>query len=123
MATNPTQIETSEGDKSTVLVTWNLTTAAPDGEPIEMSQWADRTFQADFTTVGGAILTIEGSNNRTKWAPLSNAAGAAALTFSADGMKSSIELPRWVRPNLTTVGAGAVVAVTMMARRQQPLRV
>lgn len=100
---------------------WPITTANPDGTPIEWVQWADRCFTASGTW-GGATLTIQGSNDGVVWLPLSNAAGGTAATFTADGLKSIIELPRYVRPNLTVAGAGATVTVTLLARRQQPLR-
>lgn len=122
MATvTPTLAKVGDQDDSAVLFTWALTTANTDGSPLEWTQWADRCFQA-VGTWGGATLTIQGSNDGTNWFSLSNAAGAAAATFTADGGKSIIELPRYVRPNLTTPGAGATVAVTLLARRAQPLR-
>lgn len=122
MATvTPTLSKVGDQDDSAVLLAWSLTTANTDGAPLEWTQWADRCFQA-VGTWGGATLTIEGSNDGTNWAPLSNAAGGTAATFTANGAKTIIELPRYVRPNLTTPGSGATVAVTLLARRAQPLR-
>jgi hypothetical protein len=122
MATvTPTLSKPGERDDSAILMTWALTTANTDGAPLEWIQWADRCFTA-VGTWGGATLTIEGSNDGVNWLPLSNAAGGAAATFSANGAKSIIELPNFVRPNLTTPGAGATVTVQLLARRAQPLR-
>lgn len=122
MATvTPTLTKVGDQDDSAILLTWALTTANTDGSLIEWTQWADRCFQAAGTW-GGATLTIQGSNDGSNWFTLSNAAGAAAATFTADGGKSIIELPRYVRPNLTTPGTGATVSVTLLARRSQPLR-
>lgn len=122
MATvTPTLTKVGDQDDAAILLSWALTTANTDGSPVEWTQWADRCFTA-FGTWGGATLTIQGSNDGTNWFTLSNAAGATGATFTADGGKSIIELPRYVRPNLTTPGAGATVSVQLLARRQQPLR-
>ena len=101
--------------------TWVLTTAVPDGLPIEWTEWADRTTQATGT-FGGATCAIEGSNDNVNWFTLSNAAGATAATFTAAGVKTIIELPRYMRPNLTVVGVGATITVILVARRANPLR-
>jgi hypothetical protein len=98
------------------LFTYTLTTADPAGDAFEYLQHVDLCFQA-VGTWGGATLTAQGSNNGTDWFSLTNASGGAAITFTADGGKQSIERPRFIRPNLTVVGAGATVVVTVMARR------
>lgn len=122
MATvTPTLTRVGDQDDAVMLFTWALTSTNTDGSLVEWTQWADRCFQA-VGTWGGATLTIQGSNDGTNWFTLSNAAGAAAATFTADGGKAIIELPRYVRPNLTTAGTGATVSVTLLARRAQPLR-
>lgn len=111
----------SIGDGSVVLYTWNLTSANADGAPIQAPEWADRTWQAQGTW-GGATLTLQGSNDGSNWFTLSNAAGAAAVTLTASAGVATIELPLYVRPNLTTPGTGATVAVTLLARRSNPMR-
>ena len=105
------------GDGSVILSTWNLTTADPSGGAFEWAQWADRCFQAVGTNWGGATLAIEGSNDGSTWFTLSNAAGGTAATFTADGGKQILEVPRFVRPKLTTAGTAAVVAAILLARR------
>jgi hypothetical protein len=118
-----------ERDGSCVAHTWDLLTASPDGAPLEWSEWGDRTWQASGTW-GGATLTLQGSNSSAAlitagtavWFTLSNAAGGSAATFTADGGKTTIETPRWVRPNLTVVGVAAEVKVVLVSRRHTPLR-
>ncbi len=122
MAVDPTvSRDLSNGDGSVVLASWSLTTANPTGTGLEWTEWADRTFQV-AGTFGGATLTLEGSNDGTNWATLSNAAGGTAATFTTAGIKTVIELPRYVRPNLTTVGVGATLTATLVARRANPMR-
>jgi hypothetical protein len=108
-------------DASIVLLTWVLLTANTDGSPFEMPEWADRTWQAQGTW-GGATLTFQGSNDGANWFTLSNAAGGTAATLTANGGLATIELPRYVRPNLTVAGTGATVNVTLCARRATPMR-
>ena len=121
MAAYTSTTEVSTGDGSVILYTWPLTTADPIGSSIQVVEWADRTWQ--FTgTFGGATAQLQGSNDNTNWFNLSNAAGGAAVSLTAAGGAATIELPRYVRPNLTTPGAGAVVSATLCARRAQPLR-
>jgi hypothetical protein len=111
-------------DGSIILYTWALTTANADGAPIKAPEWSDRTWQATGT-FGGATVTLQGSNDNVNWFPLTNANGASggtAVTFTAAGGATPVELPLWVRPNLTVVGTAAVISVTMLGRRPQPLR-
>ena len=111
----------STQDASILQCVWICTTGVPDGSPLECPEWADRTVQA-IGTFGGATCTMEGSNDGTNWAPLSNAAGGAAATFTVAGIKTLIENPRFIRPNLTVVGAGATITVTLLNRRANPMR-
>lgn len=106
-----------------VLYTWVLTTADPTGDAVgaEISQHTDLCWHATGTW-GGATAAIQGSNTNTDglFGAVTNAAGAAAITWTADGApKQQIEKPLFVRPKLTTVGVGATVTVTLFARRNR----
>jgi hypothetical protein len=121
--TSPVAItQPGSGDGSLLLHVWALTTASPDGAPISAPEWADRTWQATSAAYGGATLNLQGSNDGVNWFSLSNAAGGTVVALSAPGGAATIELPLWVRPNLTTPGTAAVIAVTMLARRANPMR-
>jgi thiamine pyrophosphate-dependent acetolactate synthase large subunit-like protein len=109
------------GDGSTQMFTWALTTANSDGAPLEWASFSDRTFMA-VGTWGGATMTVEGSNDGTNWVPLSDAAGATDATAAANKAITVVELTRYVRPNLTTPGTGAVVTASIVMRRATPLR-
>lgn len=114
----------STGDGSVVQFNWALNTANSDGAGIEMVEWADVCFSFTSSSWGGAVAAVEGSNDGTNWLPLSNAAGGtAASTSAANKLFTIIERPRYIRPNLTTPGAGAVVTAIATLRRAQPLRV
>jgi hypothetical protein len=111
----------SSNNGSVKQFTWALTTAVPDGVPMEWIEWADRTWQA-VGAFGGATVSIQGSNDGTNWFSLTNAAGGAVVSFTAAGGAATIELPRYVRPNLTVVGSGAAITVIVVARRANPMR-
>lgn len=124
MATvNPTFPSSASGDGSVIIVQWALTTANSDGAPFRFPEWADITWHF-FGTWGGATAKVQGSaDGSTFYATgLSNAAGGSEGTASADKIYTTIERPLYMRPNLTTVGAGATVTVTAVARRTSSLR-
>ena len=113
-----------EGDQdgSTKKVTWTLTTADHTGTAVKLPEWADRTIQFGGTW-GGATAIVEGSQDNVLFGGLSNAAGGAAISKTADaGPVSIIELPIYMRPRLSVVGAGATVTATLLLRRANPMR-
>lgn len=116
-----TSTQASMGDGSVLLYTWPLTTANADGAPISAVEWGDRTWQATGT-FGGATVALQGSNDLINWFSMTNASGGVAIALTAMGGATAIELPLWVRPNLTSPGVGADISVTMVARRATPLR-
>lgn len=119
MATvSPTITPDVDTDGICTLYSWTLTSSNVDGAPFADSGSPDIVWQA-LGTWGGATLTIQGSNTNTdaNFMTLSNAAGGTAATFTADGLKQTIEVPIYKRPKLTTAGAGASVVVTALVRR------
>lgn len=123
----PTPVVTNQpveagGDGSMVRAVWTLTSADNTGTPIKLPEWADRSIQFGGTW-GGATAIVEGSNDGVLYGGLSNAAGGAAISKTADaGPVSIIELPLYMRPRLSVVGAGATVTVTLLLRRANPMR-
>ena len=116
-----TQANTGDGYSGSILYTWVLTTADPTGNPLgaEISQHTDLCWHATGTW-GGATAAIQGSNTNTDglYGAMTNASGGTAITWTADSApKQQVEKPVFVRPKLTTVGAGASVTVTLFARR------
>lgn len=102
------------GDRSVVMAVWNLTTADHTGDALSWADWADRSVT--FTgTWGGATAGLEGSNDGTTWVPLADPQGGA-ISKSADAIEAILELTRFVRPRLTTVGTAAAVKATILMR-------
>lgn len=95
------------------LRSWVLT-ATDDGGWVEMSALQDRTVHL-FGTWGGGTISIEGSNEAAPVAGAGNSIilrdpAGNALTFTANGLKAILELPRWIRPRATS----GVTSVTIL---------
>jgi hypothetical protein len=118
MATaQPTQTKNVGADNNkAILITWPLLTANPDGAALDVTECATLDWQATGT-IGGATVAFEGSNDGTNWFALFRAGTGAAFTLTAVGGGRTVDAPRYVRPNLTTPGAGAIIAVTLLARK------
>jgi hypothetical protein len=90
-----------------------------DGDWVDLEGLSNRTFHA-IGGFGGGTLTIEGSNDKVGTLPLNATmtnptnGGKLALSFTAEGVKTALELCKWVRPVLTG-GAGSDVDVILVA--------
>jgi len=114
-------MEVGSGDGSAIKLSWLLTTANADGTPFQLPEFGDTTFTATGTW-GGATFAIEGSNDNVTWVALSNSAGGAAATATANKAITIVERPVHIRPNLTTAGSGATITVIALTRRSTHLR-
>ena len=122
MAWTISNTKIGEGDGSSVLIAWTGgATADGAATAVELPEWADNCVQA-IGTIGGATLTIEGSNDGTNWETLNNAQGGA-LSFTAltSTIKQIVERPRYIRPKLTG-GTASGIGVYLMMRRANPMR-
>jgi hypothetical protein len=118
------------GDDKVVMLNWILTTADHTGAAAEWCQYADRTITFVGThganiwgagtaagNWGGAVAALEGSNDGTVWQQLADVQGTAISTSAANKIETAVELTRFVRPRLTTAGTAAVVACTLVMRK------
>lgn len=122
MAWSVSQSVISERDGSARLVSWTGgATADGAGAGIEFTEWADNCVHI-IGAIGGATITIEGSNDGTNWATLNNAQGAALSFTSLTGaLKQIVERPRYIRPNITG-GAASGIGVYLVMRRPTGMR-
>jgi hypothetical protein len=107
---------------------------APPAEPPKTAQYDIYGFSTKEALAAPGLLGQMGSAVSRMGKATSIAAQRAgnafqaergtALTFTAGANAgcTSIETPRWIRPALTTAGAGAVVRVLLMRRRQTRMR-
>jgi len=87
------------------------------GDWIEVSAWQDRTVQVNGTWGVGGSVSIQGTNRVDKASPQTlRDPGGNALTFTADGMKAILELPRYIRPVCTAGDGTTAIDITLNAR-------
>jgi hypothetical protein len=90
-----------------VLVKWLGITEADTGTPVNLARFPDRTVQVlgDFTTSGA--ITLEGSNDGTNYATLTDPQGDA-IVITSQGLRLIAENPLYIRPRAT---AGSSVSM------------
>jgi hypothetical protein len=94
------------------LYQWVLA-SGDDGEPIEAVEFADRSVQVAGTFGGGAVV-IEGSNDSSAYATLTDPQGNDLSIVSAK-VEMVTEVTRLIRPRVSG-GAGASLTVSLLAR-------
>lgn len=97
-------------------ISWTMAHADTVGDPVELTAWQDRTVHL-FGTWDSATIVIQGSNEATptNWVTLRDP-GGTSLSFTSDGMKAILELPRWIRPSKSGGAANDAVTVIINAR-------
>lgn len=100
------------------IVTWTGLTddTSDDGEPYECPGNADRSVQVTGTLGTGGTVRIEGSNDGTNYAPLTDPQGNA-LDIDTLKIETVTELTRYIRPRVTAGDGSTSLAVTLLARR------
>ena len=106
---------TTEKDPCHVL-TWSNMANGDTGQPIEMPGSADRTIQVSGTFGSGGALTLQGSNNGSVWATLTDPQGNDIVITSAK-IETITEITRYMRPNVTAGNGSTSLNVSMLVRR------
>lgn len=116
----PTSTEVST-DGSAFLVVWTpLTSTNADGTRTQVNRYPDKTVQVDGIFGAGGQVTIQGSNDGTTWATLSDPQGTA-LVISSAGIKAISENPLYIRPLAAGDGTTAL-NVRLLAGLSNDLR-
>jgi hypothetical protein len=92
--------KTPSGNTRTMIVNWLNLANGDDGEPIPFSQYADKSAQVIGTFGVGGSITLEGSNNGTDWAPLTDPQGSN-LVFTTAKIEMVTEATLLVRPRVS----------------------
>jgi hypothetical protein len=113
VATLPFAIEevTTRGDHGH-LITWGPLGTGDDGDPISMIGSTRRTVQAIGAFAGGSKLTIEGSNDKTNWSPVTDVHGNN-LVFNSPGISTVADLTLWIRPRASSGNPGATIKMLL----------
>lgn len=101
----------------TLECSWDLTTANADGRGVDVSGFDKLVFQGVAGTPGSATLAAEGSLDGTNWFALTKVGGTSAATVTASGLFEVNEHPKFVRPNLSTPGTGAIWTAKLFASK------
>lgn len=100
--------------RSTHVASWALTTADHTGDTLELPGAADRSIQFSGTW-GGATAKIEGSNDGSTFVALPDPS-STEIAATTDALKAVLPNVRYIRPRLTTVGAGATITATLISK-------
>ena len=109
----------NKGDACHVF-SWVNLLADPDldvGQAVKMCGSDQRVVQVLGSFPGPSRVSIEGSNNDVDYEILRDPLGTD-LDFSAPGIRSILEVPRFTRPRITGGTAATGITVLMMLRKR-----
>ena len=102
--------DTGELNQTTKTVIWSNVTGGDEGQPIDLSNYPDKTIQVIGPTFSGAV-TIEGSNDETNYATLTDNIGLP-LSFTAVAMKYITENPKLIKPAVAAGTSANTIIIT-----------
>lgn len=107
------------------MVSWTLANGDV-GDPVDMSEYTDRTVDIGGTFGVGGSVTLRGNNAATKpnpassatvWAPVTDPQ-ANAITKTSKALEAILEAPRWTSPECTAGDGTTAIVVTMIGRKR-----
>lgn len=103
-----------------VAIGWTPLANGDVGQPWDTQDFGDVSVQVLGTFGVGGNLRWEGSNEvtPTNWATLADPQ-ANALDFTAAKIEQVLELPRWMRPNVTAGDGTTALTVRLWAGRRR----
>lgn len=107
----------THGDRGHVIQWTPMTNSGSDvGTPVEMPGSADRSVQVTGTFGTGGSVRIEGSNDGTNYAVLTDPQGNA-LDITTAKIETIMELTRYIRPRVTAGDGTTSLTVTMLVKK------
>ena len=98
------------------IYTWTpLVAANTTGTPIEVPGLSDRTVQI-IGTFDSATVVIQGSNDGTNWATLTDPQGNA-ISKTAAAIEMISEVTRYIRPSISGGSGSESLTVILLAKR------
>lgn len=112
-----TPLSYANGEKAHVVVWSGLTNAtSDDGSAVELFGSPDRSVQVTGTFGAGGSVRLQGSNDGSNWAALTDPQGND-LNITSAKIEAITEITRYIRP-LVTAGDGTTsLVVTVFARK------
>ena len=86
------------------------------GAPLESPGWSDRSVQVAGTFGTGGSVRIEGSNDGTNYAALTDPQGNA-LDITTAKIEQIMELTRYIRPRVTAGDGSTSLTVTILTKK------
>lgn len=102
------------GEEAVALATWASLLNGEAGTAVKLANYASRCVQISGTFGVGGSVSIEGSNDGTTWAVLSDSLGNA-LTKTAAALDDILENPRELRARVTAGDGTTNLKVTILA--------
>jgi hypothetical protein len=110
-------IETLKTHKEkTLIYTWASVTNADTCAPVEMPSFADRSIQIAGTFGPIGDVRVEGSNDGSNYAYLTNPTGVG-IAFTEPGIQQVVEVVRWLRPAVVGGNGLTNLTITLLVRR------
>lgn len=98
-----------------VIMEWAAMANGDDGEQVELANFADRSVQIIGTFGVGGSVRIEGSNDGTNWAPLTDPQGNN-LDITTAKIEAITEVVRYIRPRVTAGDGSTSLTVIMLLK-------
>ncbi len=98
-----------------MLYTWAITSTNTEGLSIDAHEYGDRSVQF-AGSFDGASVSLQGSNDGTNWATLTDPQGNA-LTKSASALETVMEVPRYTKVTSSGGGGSQSITVSLFCRR------
>lgn len=114
MATIKPTITPTQTNKACVAA-WAALANGDYGAAVDQSQYTDKGIQVFGTFGAGGALQLQGSNDGTNWAPLSDPQGNV-LTITAAGIKFVAEATRYIRPAVTGGDGTTSITTTILLK-------
>jgi hypothetical protein len=115
MEITPTTLFPTRNAGEISLTTWVAVAAGDTCEPFVLSVYSDRVVQVEGT-FGGASIALKGSNDATNYHTLTDPQGNA-LSFTAGGLETVMELPYYIKPTITGGDGTTSLNITLSGRR------
>jgi len=102
------------GASSSLVATWANLAQGDTGDAMPFSQYSDKSVQV-AGTFGGATVRVEGSNNGTDWAVLTDPQGNDLLITTAK-IEMVTEATMLVRPNISGGDGTTSLSIHMLCK-------
>ena len=113
MSTIP-HTRTATGSSAAFVASWTSLALGDDGQAMPFSQYSDKSVQV-FGTFGGASLRVEGSNDGTNWATLTDPQGNDLLITTAK-IEMVTEAAAYTRPFVVGGDGTTSLSVAMLCK-------